>query len=164
LLIKARHIILGFIDFFHRPFSAWIDQQTFRYLACGGSNTVLGLVIYYIGLHYILHEHSVILGNLIIHPYIAAYIISFVINFPLGFVLSKYIVFQESNLHGRVQFFRYVLLIATCILLNYTFIRIFVELCHFYPTPSSALAAIIVAIFSYLAQRKFTFKVKEVVQ
>ena len=159
---KVREYILGFIDFFYPPFSRVIKQQTFRYLACGGSNTLLDTTIYYIGLHYILHEQSIAIGGMIIHPYIAAFIMSFSISFPTGFILSKYIVFQESNLHGKVQLFRYGVLVLSCILLNYIFMKIFVELCHFYPTPSKLLTTAIVAVFSYVSQRKFTFKVKEV--
>jgi len=162
VLSAARHIIVGFIDFFYPPFQRFIRKQTFRYLACGGSNTILDTILYYISFHYILNEQPVHLGALTIQPYIMAFIMSFSISFPLGFILSKYIVFPESNLHGRIQLFRYAVLVGTCILLNYVFIKIFVELCHFYPTPSKLLTTAIVAIFSYFSQRKFTFKSKEV--
>lgn len=161
---QVRDSIIAFIDFFHRPFAQFIDERKFRYLACGGTNTVLGLVLYYAAFHYILHERSIFIGYLEIHSYIAAYGISFIITFPVGFLLSKFIVFQESNLHGRIQLFRYALLIASCTFLNYALIKIFVELCHFYPTPSAALAAVFVAIYSYLTQRHFTFKVKAIAE
>ncbi len=161
MLARIRYIVLGIIDFFYKPFSKLIGQQTFRYLACGGSNTVLNILLYFISLHYILHDQSIAIGSLIIHPYIAAFIMAFAISFPLGFALSKYIVFPESNLHGRVQVFRYALLVGMCILLNYVFLKIFVELCHFYPTPSNVLTNALVAVFSYISQRNFTFKVKE---
>lgn len=88
---------------------------------------------------------------------------SFCINFPTGFALSKYIVFTESNLKGRIQLFRYALLVGVCIVLNYVFIKLFVEICGFYPTPSYILTSVIVAVFSYVSQRNFSFKVKEAV-
>ncbi|MBA3829728.1 MAG: GtrA family protein [Taibaiella sp.] len=153
-------MILSIIDFFHKPFSRWINKQTFRYLACGGSNTVFSIFIYWFGYHYIVREQPVNLINKEIAPHVAATFIAFVISTPLGFMLSKYIVFPESNLHGKVQVFRYAMLIGSCLLLNYVFIRLFVERCHFYPTPSSILTAAILAIYSYISQRKFTFKVK----
>lgn len=150
------------IDFFHRPFSRWIDQQTFRYLACGGSNTVLDILIYFISYHFILGKQPLDLGVVTISPHIAAFMMSFSISFPLGFALSKYVVFTESNLRGRVQLFRYALLVGMCILLNYVFLKLFVEYFRFFPTPSKALTTAIVAVFSYISQRNFTFKVKEV--
>ncbi len=163
MFTSARNIIIGIIDFFHTPFSRWISVQNFRYLACGGSNTVLDILIYFISYNYILDKNPVHFGFLTITPHIMAFIMSFSISFPLGFILSKYIVFSHSNLKGRVQLFRYALLVGMCILLNYIFLKIFVEWCGFYPTPSKALTTAIVAVFSYISQRNFTFKVKEAV-
>lgn len=160
-MLNARNIVLNIIDFFHKPFSRWIDQRTFRYLACGGSNTVLDILIYFISYNFLLHKQPVHVAAITIAPHIAAFIMSFSVSFPLGFALSKYVVFTESNLRGRIQLFRYALLVLMCIILNYVFLKFFVEWCHFYPTPSKALTTAIVAVFSYISQRNFTFKVKE---
>lgn len=161
-MAAIRDNIIAFIDFFHKPFSKWINEQTFRYLACGGSNTVLDIFIYFISYNFILAKQPVELSFITITPHIAAFLISFSVSFPLGFTLAKYIVFQESNLRGRVQLFRYALLVATCILLNYVFLKLFVEWFHWYPTPSKVVTTVIVALFSYVSQRNFTFKVKPV--
>lgn len=161
MLKAARHIILTIIDFFHQPFARWIDQQTFRYLACGGSNTLFDLALYWTSYYMILKEQAVHIGSLQISPYIAAFLMSFPISFPSGFILSKYIVFPQSNLHGRVQLFRYALLVGMCILLNYIFLKIFNEWFGIDPTISKLLTTICVALFSYFAQRNFTFKVTE---
>jgi putative flippase GtrA len=159
---RIRHSILAFIDFFHKPFSRFIDKQTFRYVACGGSNQVFGIFLYWVSYNFILHQHDIPLfdGIKITAP-IAAYLISFCFSFPMGFFLSRYIVFPESALHKHVQFFRYIVLIATCLILSYCFIKFFVEVCGFYPTPSNAATSVILAVFSYFSQRKFTFKVEK---
>lgn len=161
LLRTIRDSILSFIDFFHPPFSRLMDRQTFRYLACGGSNTLLDLFIYYVGYHFIFKGQPLAISSIKIAPHIAAFMVSFSISFPMGFALSKYLVFQESNLEGRIQLFRYAVLVMMCIILNYIFLKLFVEWCHFYPTPSKALTTAIVAVFSYFSQRNFTFKTKE---
>ena len=123
---------------------------------------MLDILIYFIGYHFILEKQPVETPFITISSHIAAFMISFSISFPMGFALSKYLVFPESNLKGRVQLFRYALLVSMCILLNYVFLKFFVEWCHFYPTPSKVLTTAIVAVFSYISQRNFTFKVKEV--
>jgi putative flippase GtrA len=184
-VLKAiRHIVLGIIDFFHKPFEKVIGKQTFRYLACGGSNTVSDILIYYFSYHYIvleqykdgagsvlanyfsfkgdLPELPVSVAGIEIAPHIFAFLISFSISFPIGFALSKYIVFPESNLRGRVQLFRYAVLVGMCIVLNYVFLKLFVEVCNIYPTPSKILTTALVAVFSYISQRRFTFKVKPI--
>ena len=160
-MLNTRNIILSVIDFFHKPFAKWIDKQTFRYLACGGSNTVLDILIYFISYNFVLLKQPVQTPIVTISPHIAAFLISFSISFPLGFALSKYVVFTESNLKGRVQLFRYAVLVSMCILLNYVFLKFFVEYCGFFPTASKIMTTAIVAVFSYISQRNFTFKVKE---
>lgn len=168
MLDKIRHIILAMIDFFHRPFDKWISTHTFRYLACGGTNALLDAAIYFVAFNFILPHYTVVIDNKEVVSlfgfhmtrYIAAFIISFSISFPLGFLLSKYIVFPHSNLGGRIQLFRYVVLVCMCLLLNYLFLKLFVGVMHFMATPSKLLTTGLVAIFSYFSQRHFTFRVK----
>ena len=163
LFTKARHIILAFIDFFHRPVARWIPAQTFRYLACGGTNTVLNIFIQFIAINYIIHRQPVhIYGNYKITPEVSAYIIAFCFSFPPGFILSRHIVFPESNLHGRIQFFRYGLTTVTFIFISYVLVRFFAYVNPQHPTFSYTIVCIITAILSYISQRTFTFKITEI--
>ncbi|GAA0538501.1 GtrA family protein [Chitinophaga japonensis] len=155
-----RRFILQFIDFFYRPFARLLPLQTFRYLACGGGNTLLDIFLYFIMYNFVLAKQMVHLPFLTITPHIAALFMALAITFPTGFLLSKYIVFSESNLRGRIQLFRYFMLVSACILLNYVFMKVFVEIFHIYPTISKILTTFFVVCFSYLTQKKFTFKVK----
>ena len=61
-----------------------------------------------------------------------------------------------------MQLFRYAVLVGMCIILNYVFLKMFVEVWNIYPTPSKILTTALVAVFSYISQRKFTFKVKPI--
>ena len=148
------------IDFFYRPFARLIPLQTFRYLACGGGNTLMDILLYYISFNFILHQHDVNLPFLTISAPIAALFMSMSITFPTGFLLSKYVVFSESNIRGHVQLVRYFMLVGICICLNYGFMKLFVEHLSIYPTIAKVLTTIFVVAFSYLTQKKFTFKVK----
>ena len=150
--------IISFLDFFYPLFSKVMPLQTFRYAACGGANTILDIVMYSIGYNFILHKHDVDLGFLVIKSHIASILIAFCVSFPTGFFLARYIVFTESTLHGRVQLFRYFLLVVICLGLNYVFIKLFVEQFHIYPTAAKVLTTIIVVTFSYVTQKKFTFR------
>jgi putative flippase GtrA len=58
--------------------------------------------------------------------------------------------------------FRYFVLVLVCIVLNYIFIRLFVEHFHLYPTISKIITTIIVVSFSYMTQKNFTFKAEGV--
>lgn len=155
-----RQTITSIIDFFYPPFSKIFDKQTFRYAACGGGNTMLDILLYFISYNFILQKQIVRTPIIDISPYIAAFMISFVITFPLGFYLMRTVVFIESNLRGRVQFFRYFSVVLSSFFLNYVFIKLFVEYFHFYPTIAKIVTTIIVVIFSYFSQRNFSFTKK----
>jgi putative flippase GtrA len=132
--------------------------QTFRYAACGGGNTLLDIFLYFISYNFVLQKQVVFTPAGPISPHIAAFLMSFAISFPSGYLLNRYIVFPGSILRGRVQLFRYFLLVVLCVFLNYIFIKLFVEHLHLYPTVSKILTTVIVVSFSYLTQKNFTFK------
>jgi len=132
--------------------------RTFRYAACGGSNMLLDIFLFYISYNYILHKEVLDLGFIVLKPYTAALGMSFIITFPIGFLLSKYIVFNTSELRGRIQFFRYILIVAVNLALNYSIIKMMIEYMNFYPTIARIFATGIVVTFSYLSQKHFTFK------
>lgn len=132
--------------------------QTFRYAACGGGNTLLSLVIYFISYNYILHKQVLTIGVFSFKPHIAALFFSFLSSFPIGFYLSMYVVFQGSQLRKRVQLFRYFLVAIGCILINYVFLKVFVEVLGWYATPSQVVTTVFVILFSYFSQRHFSFK------
>ena len=152
------NLVTSFIDFFYPPFRKILPLQTFRYIACGSSNTFLDIFAFFISYNFILHKQVVHLGPVAVSPHIMAFIIAFAVSFPTGFFLMRNVVFHDSNLHGRVQLFRYFLLVAVCIIMNYIFIKLFVEQCHIYPTIAKILTTIIVVSFSYITQRKYTFR------
>ncbi|HVG11704.1 MAG TPA: GtrA family protein, partial [Flavisolibacter sp.] len=54
--------------------------------------------------------------------------------------------------------FRYFLVAMGCILINYIFLKLFVEILGWYATPSQMVTTVIVTMFSYFSQRHFSFK------
>jgi len=154
----AKKAIISVIDFFYAPFSKLMPLQTFRYAACGGANTVLDIVAYAVAYNFILHKQDLDLGVIVFKPHIAAIILAFCVSFPTGFFLMRNVVFTQSTLQGKVQLFRYFVLVVICLLLNYVFIKLFVEQWHIYPTIAKVLTTIIVVSFSYLTQKNYTFK------
>jgi putative flippase GtrA len=82
------------------------------------------------------------------------------INVPIGFVLSSYIVFPESQIHSRVQLFRYVMAAVTFFLLTYVLTKTFeIMLPMLRGDIANIFVTAIIAILSYLSQRFYTFKI-----
>lgn len=152
-------IIISIIDFFYQPFRRVMPLHTFRYAACGGGNVLLDITLYFIAYNFILQKQILNLGFIAFQPHVAAIFMSLLITFPIGFLLSKYVVWTGSNIRGRVQFFRYMLVTLVNLLLNYIFIKLFVEHLNIYPTIAKICTTALVIIVSYLSQKHFTFRV-----
>jgi Predicted membrane protein len=162
--LKKRNLknrIIAFLDFFYPLFKGLMPLQAYRYAACGGGNTLLDILIYIASYRYLFKGKVVHTPLVAVGPHIAAFMVAFCISFPLGFYLNRTFVFTGSTLRGRVQLFRYFVLVVICILLNYIFLKLFVEQLHIIPEVSKLLTTVIVVSFSFVTQKYFTFKVQE---
>lgn len=160
---KIRDLIILAIDWFYFPFLHFIPIEVFRYAVTGGANTILDLLLYFVFYQYVLDLRVVELGFVAISPHIAAFLMVFPITFLTGFILAKYVTFTSSELKGRIQLFRYGVTVAGAILLNYIFLKLFVEVFGMYATLSKGITTVIVVLYSYILQRYFSFKTASLV-
>lgn len=162
---SVRDFIISVIDFFYPPFSKILDVQTFRYAACGGNNSLFDILLYSFTYNYILQKSIIHFGGIAISPYIAAMIITFPITLLTGFILMRYVVFPDAKTtRKRVQGSRYLVVVFCCILLNYIFLKLFIEKFGWWPLPSKIITTMIVVLFSYFSQKHFTFRVTSVIR
>ncbi len=155
---NIRSLILSVVDLFYPVFKNVMPLQTFRYAACGGFNTCLDITLFFVSYNYILKKQPVHLSFITIGPHIAAFLIGFAVTFPIGFYLSRYVVFQETSVRKTKQLAKYFTVVFGCLILNYAFLKFFVDMLGFYPTPSKILTTIFVVAFSYVTQKNFTFR------
>ena len=153
--------ILSSIDFFYPPFKKIIGLQTFRYAVCGGSNALLNLIIFSISYNFIFIHQNLSWFGISITRYIAAYLVALSVSFPVGFCLNKFVVFQQSNLMGKTQLFRYGTLAITNIFLDYSLLHLLVGYWKFWATPSQAFIIVLLSLISYFYQTYFSFKTVE---
>ncbi|MCO4294383.1 GtrA family protein [Solitalea sp. MAHUQ-68] len=138
------------------------ENKTFRFLVSGGTATLVDIALYRVFYYYILEQQSVNFLGSVISAHTAALCVSFTAGFITNFLISKFFVFNNSNLGTRVQLFRYALVAAINFSANYFLLKLFVEFMHLEPTLSRAFSAMIVAIMSFLLGKYFAFRVKTV--
>jgi putative flippase GtrA len=68
------------------------------------------------------------------------------------------VVFQETTVTKRKQLMKYFIVVLGCVLLNYGFLKLFVDYFGWYPTMAKIVTTFFVVIFSYTSQKNFTFK------
>jgi len=149
------------IDSFYFLFKRFLPLKTYRYAVCGGSNVVLDMCLYFLCYNFVLQKQNVDLFLVVLSPHIASLFFVFPITFLTGFALNKYITFQDSNIPGRVQLFRYLMVGLSGFLLSYLCMKLLVDVLDIYPTPSRFITIVIAVIYSYILQNKFSFKVIE---
>ena len=155
------NVVTNTIDFFYPLFRKWMPRQTFRYAVCGGSNTLLGLLIYALAYKFLFHEKNVHIGFIVATPHSAALFVSFLVNFPIGFMLMKFVVFIDSNIRGRIQLFRYFFVFVSNLLLNWVLLKMLVDGLKMNAIFGQVIATAVVILTSYLLQRHFSFKVEQ---
>jgi len=150
--------IHAFIDFFYPPFKLIFPLQTFRYAACGGGNTLLDILIFYGSYEYLFNHNLVSLHYITLTPHIAAFLIALSFTFPLGFFMSRYVVFENREGRKRDQLPKYMVVVVGAILLNYFFLKLFIETMTLSAITAKLFTTCIVVAFSYYSQKYFTFK------
>ena len=161
----ARYLTRFVDSFYWKPFRVLMPLQTFRYLACGGINFVITTLSYAVAYNFIFVKQNFDLFNLlglpdlvVISPHVAALGISVPINCLVGFWLQRNISFRLSPLRGRVQLLRYFVTTAVGLVVNYGLTKLFVDVCHIFPTVAQVIIYLLSAILSFSANKHFTFR------
>ena len=157
IFIQTGQRIRRLIDFFYPPFSKYLTLQFFRYGVSGVANMVFDWTLYFLVYHFVLRQQMLHLGIITLSSHIASLIIVFPVSSFSGFLLQKYVTFTTSELRGRVQLFRYLLVVFSNLILNYLGLKILVDGAGLFATPSKMIVTVITTIFSYFSQKKYTF-------
>ena len=165
-MARLAQIITKIIDFFYPPFRRIMSEQVFRYAACGGGNLVLDWVLYFLIYNFVIGHEIVNLQFTIfnsqftqaITPHIATLCIVFPITLLTGFWLQKNVTFTQSDLHSGRQLFRYIVIVAVNLAINYFGLKLCVETLGWYPTPSKMCITLVTVAVSYFGQKYYTFR------
>jgi putative flippase GtrA len=82
----------------------------------------------------------------------------FPITLLTGFWLNRNITFTQSSLRGYKQLWRYILIVALNLVINYLGLKLCVDILGFYPTPSKMLITLVTVAISFFGQKYFSFK------
>lgn len=159
LLTRIGFWIQRAIDFTYPLFRRIIPVELYRYGLCGGANIMFDWVLYFSVYNLIFKDKLFDLGIVVLSPHIATLVVTFPIITFSGFLLQKYVTFTESDLRGRVQLIRYLMIVGANLLINYAGLKLFVDGLNFFPTPSKMIITIFTVICSYIGQKKYTFKI-----
>ena len=157
--MQLAQIISRVIDSLYiKPIATIIPQQLWRYGVCGATNMALDSVWYFVIYHFIVCKHFIDLGFVVVSPHIASLAVVFPITFFTGFWLNRNVAFHTSPTPRGRQLWRYALSVAGAIVLNYISMKLLVEVCGIWPTPSKIITTVISSIYSFLMAKFYTFR------
>lgn len=144
--------------FYIKPLRRFVPQETFRYAFAGGINLLFNLVLYWFCFNFVLGKRDTDFGVVTVSAPILAFLIAFVVTFFTGFWLVRTVAFGRSQVRGTKQLFRYAQVVAVNIAVNYFGLKLLVDVLGCYPSLSYAGLQVTTTVFSYLAQRFYTFR------
>ena len=153
-------IIRAFLDFFYPIVSRIFDKTTYYYAVAGSTNLVLGWVLFWVLDHWVIHSKTVELPLFKhpVHSYTVIAAVCGMVSCLFGFMMMRYVVFTESQLKGRIQFFRYGLSALISATVNWLLIKLMVDTFAWNASLCNVFASVVVVTISYFLQRKFSFK------
>ena len=157
----VKNKLLEIIDYFYFIFKRFIPIKTYRYAVCGGSNVTFDLILYFVFFHFVFQKQNFDIIVTTLSPHIASLFVVYPITFCTGFLLNRHIVFQDSTLPLWTQFFRYLFVGITALIISYISMKILVDWLNFYPTPSRFITIIITVLYGYIMQTKYSFKIED---
>lgn len=142
------------------PLRRLVPAEMFRYAVCGGANLLFDWSLYFVCYNWIFRHADWDVGFFVFSPHIASKVVSSPIALLTGFWLQKHIAFRSLSLRGGVQLLRYLGVYAVNLLINIAGIKLLVEQCGLWATPSNMVMTVITVVFSFLMQKYFTFRRK----
>lgn len=150
--------ITALLDFFYPPVQKFLPRQVYDYLACGGMNTLQDWILYFIIYNFVVRKQIIDLGFIAFTPHIASLLVVTPFTLGFGFMLSKYITFRGSEVDTRRQALRYALIYVINFFLTYFSLKLLVEVCGIYPTPSKMITTLLTTLISFTMQKYYSFR------
>ncbi len=142
-----------------------LKNKVVRYFFSAGTATVVDVVMYFITFNYILQKQDLpFIDPYVITAPIGSLIVSYSCGLMTNFLITKYMVFTESDLRGRYQLMRYLLVAFVILVLNYFFMKFLIHILEWYPTISRIISALTIGIVSFLFHKFYSFKVVKKVE
>jgi len=158
ICVTAGHWIRRKITFFYPPFRKYMTLPFLLYGVTGAANLLFDWVLYFTVYNYMLQQKLLKLGFVTLSSHIGTMAIKIPVVLCTGFLLQRYVTFSHSEVVMRKQLFRYSVVFAVNILINYFGLKLLVDGLGFWPSPSNVTISIVTVIISYFSQKWFTFQ------
>lgn len=137
-----------------------LDNKIIRYFLSAGTATIVDVSVYFISFNFIYQKQDIHVFDLfVLSAPTASLMLSYTCGLITNFLITKYLVFTESDLKGVHQLMRYVLVAIVILFVNYLFMSFLIKQLHWYPTLARIVSALSIGILSFVIHKFYSFKV-----
>lgn len=137
-----------------------LQSKLMRFFLSAGIGLIVDATVYFLVYNFFFHQQDLNLGGITVTGDVTSLVISFTCGVTTNFLITKYMVFTESELATYRQFFRFAIVACIGFFANLLVLRLLVAYLHIYPPLARIIAALSLGIASYFIHRAFTFKIK----
>ncbi len=136
-----------------------INNKVIRYFFSAGIATGVDVAVYFLSFNFLFSKADLQFTNEItISAATASLVISYTCGLITNFLITKYLVFTESDLKGVHQLMRYVLVALLILLLNYLFMSFLIKVLEWYPTIARIVSALTIGLLSFIIHKVYSFR------
>lgn len=141
---------------------AFSQSKVLRYFLSAGVATLVDVSMYFIAFNYIYEKIDIqVFNSFTISAATASLLLSYTMGLITNFLITKFLVFHESDLETHKQLFRYVLVAILVLVLNYLLMRFLIRNLEWFPTVARAVSAISIGVLSFIIHKTFSFRVSK---
>ena|SRR5688572_25258126 len=137
-----------------------LDNKIVRYFFSAGIATAVDVAVYFLAFNFIYEKQDIHMFNfLVLSAPTGSLILSYTCGLVTNFLITKYLVFTESDLRGIHQLVRYVLVALLVLMLNYFFMSFLIKVLEWFPTIARIVSAITIGFLSFVIHKFYSFRV-----
>jgi putative flippase GtrA len=135
------------------------QSKIFRYFISAGIATWVDVTIYFVAYNYIYQKSDInLFDKVVVSAATASLMLSYTMGLLTNFVITKFMVFKESELETHKQLFRYILVALVVLGLNYAMMHVLIRDLEWYPTVARAVSALTIGVLSFAIHKTFSFR------
>jgi len=134
-----------------------VKNQVFRFVFSAGVGFLVDISAFYLLYHNLLSQHTYQIFSFTVRNFSLSLAISFFLGVVVNFLITKFLVFHESQTKSSKQFIRFVLVAIIGFFANLTVVKFLIQDMDVYPPYARVIAALSLFFASYFIHKVFSF-------
>jgi putative flippase GtrA len=142
-------------------FRKLVQNKVVRFFLSAGVGFIVDATIYFLIYNYFFHKKDLLIAGIHFTGDVTSLVVSFTCGVITNFLITKFLVFTESDLAAYRQFLRFAVVAVVGFFANLLVLKLLVNYFNFYPPLARVTAALTLGIASYFIHRAFSFNIKK---